>query len=169
MSTGGGECRLQRITPIEERVIQLTGLVTSTSGIKGSDDYGVATSAVQEDTRDSEMDISLQSEGPADVASCSKRRPQEPKPSTAHLLKELFNSQEGFNNETKNFQESVVKTSDDICAYLRRINRNVERLADTVEQQLAEDKRYNKVKEELLREKIKIKMQILKLQYPEYE
>lgn len=161
VSTGGGHCRLQRISPLEEKVIQLTGLVTSTSGIAGAEDFGVP-SALAEDARGCVMDISINSEGSADVASGSQRRQQQgAKETTFSLLKRLFTNQKDFNDGTRNHQESVV-------TYMRRLNRNVERLADTAGKQHAEQQRHNKVKEELLQQKVQIKMEMLRLQHPDH-
>lgn len=151
---------MQRISTLEDKVMKLTGLVTSTSGISGAEDFGVA-SAMQVDTGASENDISARSEDPAEVPTTSRRRQNQlPKESTASLLKEIFTSQKAFNKETKNFQESVT-------TYMRRLNRNVERLADTAERRLAEEQRHNKNKEELLQQKVQIKLQMLHLQHPD--
>ncbi|XP_017475381.1 PREDICTED: uncharacterized protein LOC108365751 [Rhagoletis zephyria] len=62
MSTGGGQCRLQRITPLEEQVIELTGLIRYTSGIRGALDFGDS-AQVQHDAQ-TEMDISASSVDP---------------------------------------------------------------------------------------------------------
>ncbi|XP_039970135.1 uncharacterized protein LOC120782049, partial [Bactrocera tryoni] len=59
MSTGGGQCRLQRISPLEEKIVRLTGLERSTSGIKNTYDCGDST---QDAARTSEMDISTHSD-----------------------------------------------------------------------------------------------------------
>lgn len=158
MTTGGGHCRLQRISPLEEKVIHLTGLVTSTSGITGAEDFGVASALAQECA----MDISINSEGSAVLASGSQRRQQQgAKETTGSLLKGLFSNQKEFNDGTKNHQESVV-------TYMRRLNRNLERLADTAEKQHAEQQRHNKLKEELLQQKVQIKMEMLRLQHPDH-
>lgn len=92
MSTGGGYCRLQRISALEDKVIKLTGLVTSTSGISGAEDFGVV-SAAQEDNEASAMDISARSEDLADMPTTSKKRQQQcPKESTQSLVKQLLTS-----------------------------------------------------------------------------
>lgn len=160
VSTGGGHCRLQRISPLEEKVIRLTGLITSTSGISGAEDFGEV-SAVPDDTVVSEMDISARTEDPTDVPTTSKKRQQEcPRETTQSLLKEILTSQEVVKKETKEYQDSMV-------SYMRRLNRNVESLADTAKAQLAEEQRHNKAKEELLKQKIEIKLQMLRVQFPD--
>lgn len=105
MSTGGDPCRLQRISQIEEKVIQLTGLVTNTCGISGTVDFGVA-SELREDARASEMDISARSEDIADAVCSSRSRQQQgAKETTLSLVKDLISSQEDLKKETKIFQK----------------------------------------------------------------
>ncbi|XP_039969014.1 jerky protein homolog-like [Bactrocera tryoni] len=99
MSTGGGPCRLQRISPLDEKVIALTGLETD--------------------------DI----------------------PST----------------KTKKFNEAAFGKMEEVTSYLRHMNRSLETLAETAVKQPEEQKRHNRIKEELVKEKVEIKMQMLRL------
>lgn len=159
MSTGGGPCRLQRISPLEEKVVQLTGLVTSTSGISGAVDVGVAC-----EVEETEMDISARSE---DLPSTSKRRQQSPKHTTLSLLKEQLKCQQEFYEETKEFNNGISKKYDEISTHLRRINRSVEKMAEIAGKQLEEEQRHNKIKEELLKKKVEIKLRMLQMEHPD--
>ncbi|XP_029409084.2 uncharacterized protein LOC105231785 [Bactrocera dorsalis] len=165
LSTGGGQCRLQRISPLEEKIVRLTGLEISTSGIQNTFDYGDST---QDAARTSEMDISAHAD---DVPSTSRaayreRRPE--KESAASLLREQQDLQKEFYAETKLHYESIDGKMKETVTYLRRMNRSLEVLADTAVQQLQEQQRHNRVKEQLLKEKLDIKLQMLKLD-PNYK
>uniref|UniRef100_A0A0K8VB83 Uncharacterized protein n=1 Tax=Bactrocera latifrons TaxID=174628 RepID=A0A0K8VB83_BACLA len=109
MSTGGGQCRLQRINPLEEKVIALTGLETCTSGISGARDYGDS-AQVQDVAQTSEMDISACSEDRNEIPSCSRvssqrRERRTDKESASSLLKEQIALQKEFYEDTKNHNE----------------------------------------------------------------
>ncbi|XP_049316769.1 uncharacterized protein LOC125779453 isoform X2 [Bactrocera dorsalis] len=172
MSTGGGQCRLQPISPLEEKVIALTGLETCTSGIRGARAYGDS-AQVQDVAQTSEMDISACSEDRNEIPSCSRvsnqrRERRTDKESASSLLKEQIALQKEFYEDTKNHNEAAVNKMEEVVTYLRRMNRSLECMADTAVKQLQEQKRHNKMKEELLREKVEIKMRMLKLD-PNYK
>ncbi|XP_049316751.1 uncharacterized protein LOC125779435 isoform X1 [Bactrocera dorsalis] len=172
MSTGGGQCRLQPISPLEEKVIALTGLETCTSGIRGARAYGDS-AQVQDVAQTSEMDISACSEDRNEIPSCSRVSSQRgerrtDKESASSLLKEQIALQKEFYEDTKNHNEAAVNKMEEVVTYLRRMNRPLECMADTAVKQLQEQKRHNKMKEELLREKVEIKMRMLKLD-PNYK
>lgn len=165
MATGGGNCRLQHISPLEDKVIQLTGLVTNTSGISGAVDFGAAKDVQQEAASD--MDISFRSEDHGEVPGTSKQRTQQsPKETTFSLLKEQVENQREFHEATNKFQQSVLEKFDDISTHLRRMNRSLEKSADIAAKQLEEERRHNKIKEELLHQKTDIKMQMFRLDHP---
>lgn len=166
MSTGGGYCRLQPISPLEEKVIQMTGLQTNTDGIRGTVDFGVG-SEIEQAARTSAMDISARSEDPVEEASTSAKRQQQGlMEGTLSLLKDLTKNQEAFNKDTKAFQDSMSKKYDEVATNLRRMNRNIEKLADVAAKQLEEEQRHNKIKEELLKQKVELKMKRLQLHDP---
>ncbi|XP_036346151.1 uncharacterized protein LOC118755422, partial [Rhagoletis pomonella] len=144
MSAGGGQCPLQRIAPLEEQVIELTGLITCTSGIRGVLDFGDS-AQVQHDT-ETEMDISASSVDPDGLPSTSRE----------------------FYADTKKFNEAAMNRMEEMATHLRRMNRSLEKVADTAAKQLQEEQRHNKIKEELLKRKIEIKMEMLRLEHPDH-
>uniref|UniRef100_A0A0K8V1P4 Regulatory protein zeste n=1 Tax=Bactrocera latifrons TaxID=174628 RepID=A0A0K8V1P4_BACLA len=103
MSTGGGQCRLQRISPLEEKVIALRGLETCTNGIRCARDYG--DSAQVQDVAQMEMDISACSEDRNETPSCSRfssqRRERTDKESASSLLNEQIALQKQFYEDKK--------------------------------------------------------------------
>lgn len=87
---------MQPISPLEEKVIQMTGLQTNTDGIRGTVDFGVG-SEIEQAARTSAMDISARSEDPVDEASTSaKRQQQGPKEGTLSLVKDLTKKSRSF-------------------------------------------------------------------------
>ncbi|XP_039968833.1 uncharacterized protein LOC120780638 [Bactrocera tryoni] len=106
MSTGGGPCRLQRISPLEEKVIALTGLETCTSGISGARDYGDSVE-VEDAAETTEMDTSARSD---DIPSTSGASSQNREPRAdffithSSLLKQQIQNQKEFYAETKKIQ-----------------------------------------------------------------
>ncbi|XP_067635112.1 uncharacterized protein [Eurosta solidaginis] len=162
MSTGGGQCRLQRISPLEEKIVCLTGLERCTSGIRNAYDYG---DSAQDADRTTEMDISTHSD---DVPSTSRasihnRERRTEKESAASLLREQQDLQKEFYSETKNRYEAADGKMKETVTYLRRMNRFLEVMADAVAKQLQEQQRHSKIKENLLKEKVEIKIRMLKL------
>ncbi|XP_050337959.1 uncharacterized protein LOC126764209 [Bactrocera neohumeralis] len=170
MSTGGGPCRLQRISPLEEKVIALTGLETCTSGISGARDYGDSVE-VEDAAETTEMDTSARSD---DIPSTSGASSQNREPRAdffithSSLLKQQIQNQKEFYAETKKFNEAAFGKMEEVTKYLRYMNRSLETLAATAVKQLEEQKRHNRIKEELLKEKVEIKMQMLRLD-PNYK
>ncbi|XP_049308998.1 uncharacterized protein LOC125777719 [Bactrocera dorsalis] len=149
MSTGGGPCHLQRLSPLEE---------------SGARDYGDSVE-VEELAETTEMDISARSD---DIPSTSRANSQNrevraDKESTSSLLKQQIQNQKEFYAETKKFNEAAFGKVEEVTTYLRHMNRSLETLAETAVKQLEEQKRHNRIKEELVQEKVEIKMQMLRL------
>ncbi|XP_039969753.1 uncharacterized protein LOC120781585 isoform X1 [Bactrocera tryoni] len=135
MSTGGGPCRLQRISPLDEKVIALTGLET--------DDIP-STSRASRQNREARADNQ----------------------STSSLLKQQIQIKKNFMQRRKN--SAAFGKMKEVTSYLRHMNRSLETLAETAVKQLEEQKRHNRIKEELVKEKVEIKMQMLRLD-PNYK
>ncbi|XP_067625362.1 uncharacterized protein [Eurosta solidaginis] len=171
MGTGGGQCKIQRISPLEEKVIGLTGLETCTSGVRGAQDFGGRVAVENEQL--SEMDISNRSFDDnlpsTSRASSQPRERRAVKETTSSLLQEqLYIQSEFYTNATK-FHENSLNKMDKMCTYLRRMNQSLESLAETAAKQFKEQQRHNRIKEELLQRKIEIKMKMLQLEHPDYE
>ncbi|XP_039969755.1 uncharacterized protein LOC120781586 [Bactrocera tryoni] len=111
-ATGGGRNRKHHFNELEEAVITLTALQTSTSGIENTVSIGLPiVAAVGNET---EADVSIPS------VTCSpalpRRTTRPPEKSTADLIKEQFNIQ-------KEFQEKIIDKLDDLSLRMRRVGR----------------------------------------------
>ncbi|XP_067622007.1 uncharacterized protein [Eurosta solidaginis] len=166
MGTGGGPGRIQHITPLEETVIGLTGLETCTNGIRGAQDFGDSVEVQNDHTSDMEISAScgdvLDMPSTSRVTSQPRARGNE-RESASSFLTEQIELQKNLYADSKAHYEVVNKKSAEMVTYLRRMNRSLEVVADTVVRQYEEEKRHNRIKEELLKQKVEIKLQMLKL------
>ncbi|XP_055905759.1 uncharacterized protein LOC129941212 [Eupeodes corollae] len=168
-ATGGGSNKMHTFSILEESVIRLTGLETSTGGIKGTVSFGGtnATEPINSNANSGEeqaADVSMTSDVD-DLGSIPQRRPttyRQPN-DTASLLKEQVEIQKEFYSKSEEFWKNQEKNAEGISSSLRRINRAAEKLCEIEEKRLEETKRHNKIKEELLQQKLQIKMQMVQI------
>ncbi|XP_055904992.1 uncharacterized protein LOC129940627 [Eupeodes corollae] len=180
-ATGGGMNRTHSFSDLEEIVIKLTGLETSTSEFKSSRSFGINSSLEDQNQQLNEVvvednqnpDVSMSSDV-ADSGSVRQRRrlpttfQQSHSNDTACLLREQMKLQKEFYRQSEIFWEKQNKNADDISSSLRRINRGVEKLSELKKKCLKESQRHNKIKEELLQRKIELKLKVLEIEESKY-
>ncbi|XP_039970170.1 uncharacterized protein LOC120782085 [Bactrocera tryoni] len=112
-ATGGGRNRQHHFHELEEAVITLTALQTSTSGIENTVSIGLP--IVADVGYETEADVSMPS------VTCSpalpRRTTRPPETSTADLIKEQFNIQKGF-------QEKIIDKLDYLSLRMRRVEQS---------------------------------------------
>ncbi|XP_018800966.1 PREDICTED: uncharacterized protein LOC108976368 [Bactrocera latifrons] len=149
-ATGGGRNRQHHFNELEEAVIALTALETSTSGIANTVSIGLP--IVADVSNETEADVSMPS------VTCSpalpRRTTRPPEKSTADLLKEQLDIQ-------KEFQEKVLDNLDDLSLRMRRVGRALEMQNGLKKAEVEEFKRHNIAMENLVAAKNSIKQQML--------
>ncbi|XP_018784151.1 PREDICTED: uncharacterized protein LOC108965926 [Bactrocera latifrons] len=137
-ATGGGRNRQHHFNELEEAVIALTALETSTSGIANTVSIGLPNVADVGD--ETEADVSMPS------VSCSpalpRRTTRPPEKSTADFLKEQLDVQ-------KEFQDKVLDKLDDLSLRMRRVGRALEMQNDFKKAEVEELKIHNVAMENL--------------------
>ncbi|XP_039954227.1 uncharacterized protein LOC120770713 [Bactrocera tryoni] len=131
-ATGGGRNKQHHFSELEEAVITLTALETSTSGIKNTVSMGLPKSA--DVGNETEADISMTS------VTCSpalpRRTARSPDTCTADLIKEQLTIR-------KEFQEKVIDKLDDLSLGMRRLGRALEMQNDLKKAEVVEFRRHN--------------------------
>ncbi|XP_054091813.1 uncharacterized protein LOC128923561 isoform X1 [Zeugodacus cucurbitae] len=144
-ATGGGRNRQHHFSELEEAIIKLTALETSTNGIQNTVSVGLSMAV---DTDEAEADISLPS------ISCSPALPRcstkPPETNTIDLVKEQLLLQ-------KDFQKKVFEKLDDLSSDMRR-------LCDLKKAEVEEIGRHNRAMENLIAAKNSIKQQMLQVE-----
>ncbi|XP_039968635.1 uncharacterized protein LOC120780422 [Bactrocera tryoni] len=152
-ATGGGRNRQHHFNELEEAVITLTALQTSTSGIENTVSIGLPIAA--DVGNETEADVSMPS------VACSpalpRRTTRPPETSTADLIKEQFNIQ-------KEFQEKIIDKLDDLSLRMRRVGRALKMQNDLKKAEAEEIRRHNIAMENLIAAKNSIKQKMLEVE-----
>ncbi|XP_055912673.1 uncharacterized protein LOC129946485 [Eupeodes corollae] len=181
-ATGGGSYKKHSFSMLEEGVIQLTGLQISTAGIRGTISYGVTNqkavsyseSSIIENKEPSPQRI----ESPIDVSMTSERESYlHSQPSTSNkaqvsnvhaLLERQINMQKEFYENTQKYYESQQKATDELLLSTKKIYRGIDKLCDLGKNYITIMKTHTSIKEKLLKQKVKIKAQILEIKKSKY-
>ncbi|XP_055913939.1 uncharacterized protein LOC129947424 [Eupeodes corollae] len=165
-ATGGGEYRQHSFSKLEEAVIELTGLKTSTAGIKNTHSFGteitrqcpeVETNTQTEkqspDNTAELIDVSMTSDGGVHLENVPRKVED-----SANLLRQQIELQKSFYAKTEKFYESQSKLAEDVVYNTKRVYRALDKLSDIKERQVAETIRHNKVQEKLLEQKFDVNL-----------
>ena len=170
-ATGGGNCRLQRINPTELEVINLVDLNTSTSGIAGA----VAFRLPQQSPEDENLPMTpvegieeTASDGDVHAVRRQRRAVMMRKENIASaLLREQMEEQKRFYAKMEEYRLYKRTTLDEISSHLKGINKELEDIASCNQKQFLAQCQHNRFKEELLKQKVEIKLKALKIEHPD--
>ncbi|XP_067644835.1 uncharacterized protein [Eurosta solidaginis] len=159
-ATGGGGNRQHHFNEVEEAVIRLTALQTSTNGIENTVSVGLPVAADSENDIEADVSMTSSSRSPALPRRVSSaRKPTDT--NTAEVLQDHFLLQKEFQEKTiAHYSIQEIKL-EDICSGIRRLYRAMEKHCDLKNAEVEETCRHNQSMEDLINAKNLIKKQML--------
>lgn len=168
-ATGGGPNNIVQLTELEEQAVRITGIVATVEGVKNVSSFGApriesddayicveGTEEYLEETDQANCTFSEENPGP------SKKKNQ--KLGTYALLERQVEEQEAFHKTLHEILADNNKKMTDMVHYSRQINKTLLSINTTKKQLLEEQKRHNTMMEELSRQKLEAKRQILEME-----
>ncbi|XP_054725854.1 uncharacterized protein LOC129235832 [Anastrepha obliqua] len=159
-ATGGGRNRQHHFNEMEEAVIRLTALETSTNGIENTVSVGLPVAGDSEADIGADVSMTSSSRSPALPRRISSaRKPTDT--STAEVLQDHFLLQKEFQEKTIARYSIQEQKLEDICSGLRRLYLAMEKHYDLKNIEVEETHRHNQSMEDLINAKNPIKKQML--------
>ncbi|XP_054746039.1 uncharacterized protein LOC129250444 [Anastrepha obliqua] len=163
-TTGGGRYKQHHFNEMEEEVIRLTSLETSTHGIPGTVSVGLP-ATVEAENSGPDPDVSMLSDNCS--PSFTRRPPTVQKrvgTSTADLLKEQLALQKDFQAKSlQHFEQQDMKL-DNLASTMQRMCSALEKMCDLKAADLEETRRHHRNMECLNAAKNEIKQQMLEVE-----
>ncbi|XP_053967697.1 uncharacterized protein LOC128869202 [Anastrepha ludens] len=159
-ATGGGRNRQHHFNEMEEAVIRLTALETSTNGIENTVSVGLPVEGDSEAEIGADVSMTSSSRSPALPRRISSaRKPTDT--STAEVLQDHFLLQKEFQEKTIAHYSIQEQKPEDICSGIRRLYLAMEKHYDLKNAEVEETHRHNQSMEDLINAKNSIKKQML--------
>ncbi|XP_067614460.1 uncharacterized protein [Eurosta solidaginis] len=159
-ATGGGRNRQHHFNEMEEAVVRLTALETSTNGIENTVRVGLSIAADSENEIEADVSMTSSSRSPAPPRRVSSaRKPTDT--NTAEVLQDHFLLQKEFQEKTIAHYSIQEQKLEDFCSGIRRLYRAMEKHCDLKNAEVEETRRHNQSMEDLINAKNSIKKQMV--------
>ncbi|XP_062713120.1 uncharacterized protein LOC134290104, partial [Aedes albopictus] len=164
-ATGGGPCKIIELSALEERVVDLAGLVAAVDGVDESISFGAPLEPDEnmdpeaEDQVDGGVDEAADREGLREPARRKRRAP-----ASLDLLESQVKQQKKFHHDVVDALQSQSKKMEDLAYYAKQVSKRMHEIQALQAEQLKEQRRHNLEMEKISLEKLKTKREILALQ-----